>query len=49
MEFYFKFNKRVGSKNSKQDGKKNHCVGEKTERLDIFLKINKRVDSNNSR
>ena len=28
-------------------GEKKNCVGEKTERLEIFLKFNKRVGSNN--
>ena len=39
MEFFFKFNKGLGSNNSGEDGKNFICVGEKAGRLEIFLKI----------
>ena len=48
MEFFFKFNKRGGSNNSREGGKFFICVGEKTGRLEIFLKFNKHGGSNNS-
>ena len=45
-----KFNKQVGSNNSGEDGKNIICVGEKTNRQEIFLNIDKqRGGSNNSR
>ena len=34
-----KFNKQVGSNNSKEDGKNFICVGEGTKRLEIFLNL----------
>ena len=48
LEFFFKFNKRVGSNNSGEGGNFFIYVGEKTGRLEILLKINKRGGSNNS-
>ena len=48
LEFLSKFNKQVGSNNSREDGKNFICVGEKTKKLEIFLNINKRGGSNNS-
>ena len=41
LDFFFKFNK-LGSNNSGWDGKNFICVGEKTGRLEIFFKVNKR-------
>ena len=46
--FFFKFDKRVGSNNSWQDGFFFICVGGKTGKLEIFFKINKLEGSNNS-
>ena len=48
LEFFFKFDKQVGSNNSGENGKNFICVDEKTKRLEIFLNVNKWGGSNNS-
>ena len=48
LEFLSKFDNQVGSNNSREDGKKFICVGEKRKRLEILMNINKLGGSNNN-